>query len=1498
MSLLKLAFAFSLASAAEIISSFSVMHLDICCIKYISIQVFNGWNDVHLGIVDVFKVACCCEVVDQKWTRLFHSGAMRVALIHGPCLETPKILTYVSSGQRIWHRASVGWQFKRRVCVYSSLTQPHVRETSPKHWTEHLQNVVNIGERKAIEEYMGVLDRVNSLEGQIQGLTDEGLQAMTRVLKEEIKALGGGREVLLRDDILSKAFAVVREASRRILGMRHYDVQILGGIALSRGTVAEMRTGEGKTLVAILPAYLYGLEGNGAHIVTVNDYLAQRDAEWVGKVLSFLGCSVGVVTSKTPQHMRAAEMAADVTYLTAYELSFMYLQDNSAPPSFPVALNRPLHFAVVDEVDSILIDEARNPFIVNMPGTDNGLESYWTIAAQIAMELQGPPVPENMGPEDLMNYFDGIPIEDFMSVDFIPDLRIKGTTITRKGMARAVKLLAHPRIGRVFIATDINSPELLYSVILEVDSSSGNDDRSRGGRLIVRDISSGGDNKAWLRNSSSDQVIEISDCSDDSIRSALQKHGFAIMPSDNVPDNVWYLAVPSVLWNGGAKAWGRFLNQATRAVHAFHKDVDYIVRGGEIVVIDTATGRERERSRWQAGLHQALEAKEMILQADDKLKIKPEDFDQGKITYQVLFSEYNTLSGMTGTAATEAEEFEEAYGLSVVRIPPHRPSLRVDNPTEVYGGKQAWSERILRTVNEAVRAGRPVLIGTMSVEASEEVYRIISSAPIDPKMTDLNTLTLRSNLSRVPQTLPSPPVTLDGLQPEDNPQLQAAYEFYEALMVDYDVVLKYLKKLANKSSPKRLDLEDLRYSMTVLRSVVSSKAWSLKNPTELDAIQECYDVLVETLKKSTLSESYVINLLNARPERSRMEAEIVAQAGVPGTITVATSMAGRGTDILLGGNPKGLLLGALKFLLFPYMNVRSQTMDIPLAKVHPAFVGGEESMEKHLPRIIYLSYRQCTDEMKKNRYSISLEPLEFFEKVVEKTEMIRSHLKLSLPAQQGLDYDLSSMLLTYANAFEQEDWSSEIFLTGILSELECEVPHEEFKDLLRYSLLQWLWFDDQCSRMAEEVRSSGGLCVVIASVPESRRSELQLRGRAGRQGDPGTTSIIASLDDPILSSALLPNQQRDIWNYIEESGSSNEALPSLVIDPIIRTIIRNQEQLQQGGRDVARKYDAVIDSYRRHVYRLRRILTRGGELSRASLFHNDLRNTAEDIVQMHCNESSGVDTWNIEAVIDDMMALLQQPRLSLVYTESQGKDLLSVSHVCNPENVILSMHVIEDYIMAIAEELEETSQQDATVLHAQICTLLQKRKPIPNLDFRKTSVSLPSMRRRSMVTSRQCRNITKSGAYNELVLWAGDVLCSMYETKRHLAHESLICSRLTEEPLNTFQAGAILRVWERDIALETIDALWSDFLQDATVLQAASQSRAFSMFDPVDEFRLEAANTFTNLLRQYSHIISSKILGPVDLMHLRYLLDSSKAPSSIDSLDKASLDYILKNIRS
>eukprot|EP00889_Picochlorum_renovo_P004308 jgi/Picre1/31338/NNA_006691.t1 len=539
-------------------------------------------------------------------------------------------------------------------------------------------------------------------------------------------------------------------------------------------------------------------------------------------------------------------------------------------------------------------------------------------------------------------------------------------------------------------------------------------------------------------------------------------------------------------------------------------------------------------------------------------------------------------------------------------------------------------------------------------------------------------------------------------------------------------------------------------------------------------------------------------------------------------------MAGRGTDILLGGNPKGLALSALKFLygdIFVSEAEQGCFTDIPLSKSHPAFVHGERSMKMHLPQELFESYAACKVALGGLRRSPMSEndASAFFEKVVEKTEIIRSHMKISL--QHQLENVGDGYLSIFSQAFDAGDVVSEVCSSQLLSELDLEVPHEKYNTLIKFSLLQWLWFDRVCAGLAQRVRSSGGLCVVIASIPESRRAELQLRGRAGRQGDPGTTSIVASLEDPILSAALLPNQQRDIWNYIEDSGSSDEPLPSLVINPIIKTVTRNQEQLQQGGRDVARKYDAVIDSYRRHVYRLRRIITRGGEISRASLLNGSLRDTAADIVQANCDAESGIKDWDIEATIDDLVSLLQQPALML---QASHENFPRVSNFKHPESACISTHVLDEFLIALVEETE-VENPTSLPLHMQ-----EKSYPIARSNLK-----------------------TPKNAHDALVLWAGDALTSVYEAKRHACHEALTCSELTNAPLNAFQSNAIVRVWERDIALACIDSLWSDFLQDVTVLQAASQSRAFSMFDPVDEFRLEAATAFTRILREYSHIVSS-----------------------------------------
>ena len=1498
----------------------------------------------------------------------------------------------------------------------------------------------SLGERAALRSYMGVLEVINELEPELARLTDEELKAWTGVLRERAAREWsvGSADVLLKAStttvavteggtakeakgqspkdsrtrsshvdssrplpLLPLAFAVVREASKRVLNMRHYDVQMLGGMALATGQITEMRTGEGKTLVAILPAYLYALRGNGAHVVTVNDYLAQRDAEWVGKVLSFLGMTVGVVTSKTPQRRRRSELLADVTYLTAYELAFMYLQDNSAPPSFPIALSRPLHYAVVDEVDSILIDEARNPFIVNMPGAEGGdYESVWKVAVRVAMGLEGPRGVRGMRADELVRYFDGVPMEEFMvGADFIPEPRIKGATLTRRGMARAVEMLV--RAGVAYLAVrgergEGNEEEgVWYGVLVEdgemamvwelktVDNWFGMDeetgvDASRGGRV--------GGSYATLYLSGGNGMIDDSDADADAgsgfdtgydsgsteneIRRLLADRGLRVVDADEISPghDVWHLAVPAVLWSS-SKAWGRFLNQAVRAVHVFQKDVDYIVRGGEIVVIDTATGRERERSRWQSGLHQAIEAKEMLLNADEELRIRPEDFDQGKITYQVLFSEYATLSGMTGTAATEAEEFEEAYGLSVVRIPPHRPSLRVDYPPEVYGGKPAWAEAVVKVVREAIERDRPVLVGTMSVEASEEVHKILSNTPMgDVTLSDVDRVALAAALSRAPRALPPPPVERVGGEngtesdrDSETESLENALAFYRGLMVDYDGVVDFIESAVcrdQRDAGVSLDPEDVRYALMVLRNAISARAWSFANQTEFDAVKECYEVLLGALGSATLSKSHVINLLNARPERSRKEAEIIAQAGVPGTITVATSMAGRGTDILLGGNPKGLVLSTLKYLfedrLFSGVSRDSSDQEVPLGRVHPAFVDRESSMRVHLPDAVFSAYLGCSTELA----GLDIEatfiddiPETFFDMVVEKTELIRSHLKLQMTGATGLtgttgttsppNSSSKAMIASFSKAFDAEDWSafadSTVADRGMVSQLEAEVPHDTFRGLLKYALLQWAWFDAQCDAMGDRVRESGGLCVVIASVPESRRAELQLRGRAGRQGDPGQTHIIASLEDPILGAALLPNQQKDIWRYIEESGTSNEPLPSLVIGPIIKSVTRNQEQLQQGGRDVSRKYDAVIDSYRRHVYRLRRILTRGSEVARADLFHDNLRDLAEDLVDLHCGDTrsgSGIGSgrgtarWDVEGLVDDMIRLLEDVR---------GEGMDGASFVPRAKDASMSMHLIEDdYIVALLDEIDEIDGIDeideidegdtdpantprgvASQLRVALSSLRFSLAPstssLPTFDFRKTAIPIPLARTNAMHHARQRRRdapqtppahsircTDRKAAV--LASWVGDVLCSMYETKRSITVEALVCSKLTTQPLNAFQAAAIVRVWERDAALDCIDSLWSDFLQDVAVLQQASQGRAFSMFDPVDEFRLESAKAFSSLLRRYSAIVSSRLLGRVDLTHLRYLETSSggrggdAGGASRLSQDDVNLDFVLEEM--
>jgi len=435
-----------------------------------------------------------------------------------------------------------------------------------------------------------IVARINALEPEMQQLSDEALKAKTPEFQQRV----AGGEAL--DKILPEAFAVCREASRRVLGMRHYDVQLIGGMVLHLGKIAEMRTGEGKTLVGTLPVYLNALEGKGVHVVTVNDYLARRDAAWMGRLYNWLGLSVGVVYPGMPHADKKDAYAADITYGTNNEFGFDYLRDNMAL-SKADRFQRGLHYAIVDEVDSILIDEARTPLIISGPADDSP-ELYIRVN-RIVPQLKRQEVEDGVG-------------------DYWVDEKGKQVHLSEAGMEHAEELLRRAGI--------LGEEEGLY----------------------------GANNLSVVHH----------------------------------------------------------LNAALRAHALFQRDVDYIVRDGEVVIVDEFTGRTLAGRRWSDGLHQAVEAKEGV-------PVQRENQTLASITFQNLFRMYRKLSGMTGTADTEAYEFQSIYGLEVIVIPTHRPIKRVDHPDQVFLNREGKFRAVLADIQDCHARGQPVLVGTTSIETSE-----------------------------------------------------------------------------------------------------------------------------------------------------------------------------------------------------------------------------------------------------------------------------------------------------------------------------------------------------------------------------------------------------------------------------------------------------------------------------------------------------------------------------------------------------------------------------------------------------------------------------------------------------------------------------------------------------------------------------------------------------------------------------------------------------------
>ena len=459
---------------------------------------------------------------------------------------------------------------------------------------------------KEVKRVMPIVNKINSLEPEMEKLTDHELREKTNYFK---KQLAEGKTL---DDILPEAFAVVREASKRSLGMRHFDVQLIGGIILHQGRIAEMKTGEGKTLVATLPVYLNALEGKGVHVITVNDYLAKRDSEWMGKLYKFLGLSVGLVIAGMEPQAKQKAYAADITYGTNNEFGFDYLRDNMVIYKNQL-VQRGLHYAIVDEIDSILIDEARTPLIIS--GRANESSDLYKKANDFVRRLEAKVIVE----EDVKDFEQA---EDNEKYDYIVDLKAKSASLTQKGIKKAEEFFGLENFN------DLENSTLVHHV-----------------------------------------------------------------------------------------------NQALRAHGVMKKDIDYIVKDGEVLIVDEFTGRIMYGRRYNNGLHQAIEAKERVKIADESKTL-------ATITFQNYFRMYDKLSGMTGTAMTEEAEFEEIYNLDVVSIPTNKPMVRKDENDVIYKNENAKFRAVIESVKESHAKGQPVLIGTVSIEKSEKLSKLLNEARI------------------------------------------------------------------------------------------------------------------------------------------------------------------------------------------------------------------------------------------------------------------------------------------------------------------------------------------------------------------------------------------------------------------------------------------------------------------------------------------------------------------------------------------------------------------------------------------------------------------------------------------------------------------------------------------------------------------------------------------------------------------------------------------------
>ena len=751
--------------------------------------------------------------------------------------------------------------------------------------------IANADSRRALKKLDKQAFAIEALEPKYAAMSDEELKSQTAVLRERLNK----GETL--DDILNDAFAALREASWRVLNMKHFHVQIIGGICLHQGRIAEMRTGEGKTLVSTLPAYLNALTGKGVHIVTVNDYLAKRDAEWMGKVHKFMGLTVGVIVPGMDDKAKKAAYQCDIIYATNNELGFDYLRDN-LKTSIPAMVQRELNYCIIDEIDSILIDEARTPLIISGKGGESS--QLYVDVDRFVRTLHGGfdddkkaaesrvPVRKKKGQElseeerRVNDQLTAI-LKDMESWDYIIDRKDKSVTITENGARKAERFFNIKNLG------DIENADLNHHI-----------------------------------------------------------------------------------------------QQALKAHELFMRDENYIVTDdGQIMIVDEFTGRLMVGRRYSDGLHQAIEAKEHV-------KVREENKTHATVTFQNYFRLYNKLSGMTGTAKTEEAEFRTIYSLDVVCIPTNRPVIRTDYPDKIFATVESKKKAIVQEVIDRHENGQPVLIGTVTVDKSEEISRL-----------------LRRN--------------------------------------------------------------------------------GIKH-----------------------------NILNAK--NHAREAEIVAQAGRFGAVTIATNMAGRGTDILLGGNPE------------------------------------------------YLAKKRMREE--------------------------------------GYDHDMVEVAISYADRpFTEEEQTARKRYAELYKMYKAETDAEK-----------------------EKVIAAGGLCIIGTERHDSRRIDNQLRGRAGRQGDPGASVFFISLEDD-LAKRFGGEKLKAIYSTLMDE---DDCLQSKMLSRSIENAQMAIEGRNFGARKHTLQYDEVMNEQRKLIYSERLNVLRGGDVHEQMLKY--IPDYVAKIVGETVNTDAMPEQWDEEAL--------------------------------------------------------------------------------------------------------------------------------------------------------------------------------------------------------------------------------------------------------------------------